>query len=318
MKSEAKGGKEDKGGERASPVIEKLEDLGRQMVKEVEDGDTPKFTTSLRTKSNIHFDESVGVIRLGDKKEERRFISVSQAKRFMQTVAVANKCKKFLAEKSHTSIRGLYYQLKFSLGENLEEELFSEQSESNPLLEDLEVSLGVKREDFNLSTARKGAVAGPMVLKDKFGGDTIEIDLSKQGRSGWMIPSDVDNDMKIESLDADYVLVVEKDAIWQRLNEDKFWKKENCLLITPQGQASRGCRRLLRKLADMKKPVILFSVDAAEPVVTIDKEGMMRNEMIGPYVDKIIENNMKKNDKNRIVRKNDGHRLQRIRDGFAR
>ena len=76
-----------------------------------------------------------------------------------------------------------------------------------------------------------------------------------------MIPSDVDNGMEIEELEADWVLVVEKDALWQRLNEDRFWKKENCLLITPKGQASRGTRRLLRKLADKNCPsIVLWTV----------------------------------------------------------
>ena len=130
---------------------------------------------------------------------------------------------------------------------------------SNPLIEDLEVALKVKREDLNLNTDRKGVVAGNMVLLDKFGGERIEIDCSKQGRSGWMIPSDVDNGMDFISVDADWVLVVEKDALWQRLNEDKFWKKENCILITPKGQASRGCRRLIRKLANRKLPIIVFT-----------------------------------------------------------
>ncbi|MFH0927687.1 MAG: DNA topoisomerase VI, partial [Candidatus Micrarchaeota archaeon] len=102
-------------------------------------------------------------------------------------------------------------------------------------------------------------VAGPLVLRDRFGGDETIIDATKQGRSGWMIPSDVDNGMDIESLDADYVLVVEKDAMWQRLNEDKFWRKENCVLITPKGQASRGCRRLISKLAGEGLPIIVFT-----------------------------------------------------------
>lgn len=145
------------------------------------------------------------------------------------------------------------------MGENLDEELFSEQSESNPLIEDLEVALNLKREDLNLNTDRKGVVAGPLILNDTFGGEKTTIDARKQGRSGWMIPSDVDNGMEIESLDADYVLVVEKDAMWQRLNEDKFWKKENCILITPKGQASRGCRRLISKLAEKKLPIIVFT-----------------------------------------------------------
>jgi len=64
--------------------------------------------------------------------------------------------------------------------------------------------------------------------------------------------------MEFVDVDVDYALIIEKDALWQRLNEDKFWKKENCLIITPKGQASRGCRRLIRKLADKKIPIFCF------------------------------------------------------------
>ncbi len=240
-------------------VINKLEGLGKDMLAQIEAENSPTFSTSSRGRGNIVYDDGIGYIRLGDKVEERTFVNVGQARKFMQTVAIASKCKKFLKEDAHTSIRGLYYQLKFSLGEDLDEELFAEQSESNPLVEDLEVALSVKREDLNLNTDRKGVVAGPLVLKDKFGGSETTIDCRQQGRSGWMIPSDVDNGMEFEEIDADYVLVVEKDAMWQRLNEDQFWKKENCILITPKGQASRGCRRLIRKLASKKLPVYVFT-----------------------------------------------------------
>ncbi|PIT84993.1 DNA topoisomerase [Candidatus Micrarchaeota archaeon CG10_big_fil_rev_8_21_14_0_10_45_29] len=248
-----------KGRQESGVVIKKLEELGQGMIREIDARKTPSFQTPLRSKGNVHYDEKLGCLHLGEKNETRSFVNVGQARKFMQTVAIANKCKKFLKEDAHTSIRGLFYQLKFSLGENLDEELFSEQSESNPLIEDLEVSLDVKREDLNLNTDRKGVVAGPLILRDKFGGEETRIDCRKQGRSGWMVPSDVDNGMEIEDLDADYVLVVEKDAMWQRLNEDKFWKKENCILITPKGQASRGCRRLISKLAAKKLPVIVFT-----------------------------------------------------------
>jgi len=246
-----------------SAAMKKLEELGRGMVKQIDAGEGPTFETTLRTKSNTLYDEGYGCLRTGDKKETRKYLSVAQARTFMQTVAIAAKTKQFLAQDLHTSIRGLFYQLKFSLGENLDEDLFTEQSESNGLIEDLEVALKIKREDLHLTTDRKGFLAGNMKIRDKFGGEETIIDLAKQGRSGWSIPSDVDNGMDIESLEADYVLVVEKDALWQRLNEDKFWKEENCLLVTPKGQSTRGTRRLLRKLADKKLPVYcLMDCDA--------------------------------------------------------
>ncbi|MCL5100815.1 MAG: DNA topoisomerase IV subunit A [Candidatus Marsarchaeota archaeon] len=238
---------------------EVIEELGDSVVKEIKSGKNPKFTTLVRTKSNIEFDQKRGYLKLGSNKEERSFLNISQSKRFMQTIAIASKCHKFVKENLHTTIRGLFYQLKFSLGEDVDENIFSEQAESNPLIEDLEVALDLRRENLNLNANRKGVLAGNMKIIDTFGNEKIEIDCSKQGRSGWAIPSDVDNDIEFVDVKAKYVLVVEKDALWQRLNEDLFWKKENMILITPQGQAARGTRRLIRKLADKGLPVYVFT-----------------------------------------------------------
>jgi DNA topoisomerase-6 subunit A len=240
-------------------AAERLEAMGRSLLIDINNGTPPKFTTTARTRSNIIFDESKGYLKLGPAKEERNFLNISQSKRFMQTIAIASKCHKFLNENLHTTIRGLYYQLKFSLGEDVDENIFSEQSESNPLIEDLEVALGVNRENLNLNANRKGVLAGKMKVIDRFGDEKTEIDCSKQGRSGWAIPSDVDNDIEFVDIDAKYVLVVEKDALWQRLNEDGLWKKENAILITPQGQAARGTRRIIRKLADSGLPIYVFT-----------------------------------------------------------
>src|SRR5271157_3588830 len=112
-------------------TLKKLEELGTGMVKQIDHGEGPTFETVLRTKSNTIYDEGIGCLRTGDKKELRKFLSMAQAKTFMQTVAIASKTRKFVKEELHTSIRGLFYQLKFSLGEDLDEDLFSEQSESN-------------------------------------------------------------------------------------------------------------------------------------------------------------------------------------------
>ncbi len=233
--------------------------MGKEMVTDIKASRNPKFVTLSRTRSNVLYDKKEGYLRLGKSKEERSFLNYAQSKRFMQTVAVAAKCHKFVKENLHTTIRGLFYQLKYSLGEDIDENVFSEQSESNPLIEDLEVSLEVRREDLNLNANRKGVLAGNMKVMDTFGKERLEIDCSKQGRSGWAIPSDVDNDIEFVDVKAKGVLVVEKDALWQRLNEDLLWKKENLILITPQGQAARGTRRLIRKLADKGLPVYVFT-----------------------------------------------------------
>ena len=238
---------------------QKLKDFGSGIVKNIETGVNPKFVTTARTRSNILYNEKQGFLSLGKTQEERSFLNVAQTKRFMQTVAIAAKCNKFVKENLHTSIRGLFYQLKYSLGEDIDENIFNEQAESNPLIEDLEVALDLKREDLNLNANRKGVLAGNIKVVDRFGDEDLMIDASKMGRSGWAIPSDVDHDIEFIDVKAKSVLVVEKDALWQRLNEDGLWKKENMVLISPQGQAARGTRRLIRKLADMGLPVYVFN-----------------------------------------------------------
>ncbi len=236
-----------------------LEEFGESIAKEIELKKNPKFVTGARTRSNIVYNEKKGFLSLGPAQEERNFLNTAQSKRFMQTVAIAAKCHKFIDENLHTTIRGLYYQLKYSLGEDIDENIFSEQAESNPLIEDLEVALELKREDLNLNANRKGVLAGNVRIMDTFGKDKQEIDASKMGRSGWAIPSDVDNDIEFVDIKAKYVLVVEKDALWQILNEMGLWKKENHILISPQGQAARGTRRLIRKFADQGLPVYVFN-----------------------------------------------------------
>jgi DNA topoisomerase-6 subunit A len=58
---------------------------------------------------------------------------------------------------------------------------------------------------------------------------------------------------------AEFILLVEKEAVWARLNEDKFWKRHKCMLVTGQGQPPRGVRRLLyRMVEEMKLPLYVF------------------------------------------------------------
>ncbi len=162
----------------------------------------------------------------------------------MQTLMVAAECKKIIKQDVTTSIRDLYYALKRTLP-GTKENTFDEQSESDPIIEDVEAALNMIREKLHLKADRKGYMAGNIIIRDT--GDRI--DCSKMGSSGWAIPSNVEPEViKFEQVNADFALIIEKDAVWQRLNEDKFWKKHNCLIITGKGQPARGTRRLINRI----------------------------------------------------------------------
>ncbi len=193
---------------------------------------------------------------MGDKTSQRYYLNVAHTKKFMQTLLVAAECKKIMDQKVTTSIRDLYYALKRTIPQT-KENTFEDQSESDPIIEDVEAMLNTLREKLHLKADRKGYMAGKVVLHDS--GDRINC--SKMGSSGWAIPSDVEEEViKFDDVKADYVLVVEKDAVWQRLNEDKFWKKQKCIIITGKGQPARGARRLVNRLhKELHLPVYVLA-----------------------------------------------------------
>ena len=96
-------------------------------------------------------------------------------------------------------------------------------------------------------------MVGNIVLVDS--GD--EIDCSRMGSGGYGIPSIVEPEViQFKKCDAKFVLHVEKGTVWQRFNEDKFWRKNNCILTHGGGQPPRGVRRMLYRLHnELKLPV---------------------------------------------------------------
>ena len=110
------------------------------------------------------------------------------------------------------------------------------------------------REQLNLNADVRGRVVGNVVIEDR--GDLI--DWSRLGSGGWAIPSNLE-EVKFKKIDAKFILVIEKNAVFERLHEDKFWRKHDCILVTTQGQATRGTRRLIQKLSSEKLPVYVFT-----------------------------------------------------------
>ena len=96
-------------------------------------------------------------------------------------------------------------------------------------------------------------MVGPITLVDS--GD--EIDCSRMGSGGYGIPSIVEPEViQFKKCDAKFILHVEKDTVWQRFNEDKFWRKHNCILTHGGGQPPRGVRRMLNRLHnELKLPI---------------------------------------------------------------
>lgn len=231
-------------------VIKELGKLGEKVLSQIKQGKDPKIEMPLRTLSNVYFDEEESLINLGNKKRKRSFFNVNQSKKFMQTMLVAAQIKELLEQnKPALSTRQLYYMLKHSI-EGMNENTFDDQSkESDPVIEDIEVMTDHLREQLNLVAVPKGVISGPLIMKDVKTGDVI--DYTKMGTSGGAVPASTEkNVLEIKECSADYILVLEKFAVWNLLNQQKYWKKNNCILMTGKGQPARAERRLLSRLKE--------------------------------------------------------------------
>ena len=242
---------------RTVAVEKKLIGLADLIIAAAQKKKDPAISIPVRSLSNVRFNEKKRFIEMGPNKQMRTFFNVAMAKKFMQTILVADALAELQRADLTTSLREIYYRTKHTIGDS-NENTFDGQDESDPVIEDLEVGLTALREELHVRAENGGTVIGPLVLED----DGDRVDCAKLGKGGYSVPSIVEEEyVKIKKCTADFILLVEKGTQWNRLAEDKFWKKYNCILLTGNGQPPRGVRRLARRLHEEKKLPVYVLVD---------------------------------------------------------
>ncbi len=240
---------EDKG------AIEALENLGHDLIKQIDKKESPTIEIPVRSLSNVKFDEETQKLGIGEKTTERSFFNSAHAKKFLQTVEIAAIVKHLIEINKTSSLRDVFYQAKRTIP-GTKTNVVDDQTESDKAIEDLELITDYSREQLHVNANKMGSVAGNVVIEDT--GDTI--DWSKLGSGGWSIPSNVEK-ITFKKVEAKYIIYMEKQAVWERLHEDRFWKKQNCIIVTSQGQTTRGIRRLLQRLSSEHKLPIYVLTD---------------------------------------------------------
>lgn len=244
-------------------AAERIKKMATGVVSLVHKKDDPFLDIPARTLSNVQFNEKRGIIEMLDGKQRRFFFSLlgrrggegSQAKKFMQTMRVAEVCKRLIDESISTSLRDVFYNLKVPV-KGSKELIFYEQNESDPVIEDIEVTVNALREELGVHAEIKGNMVGPLTVVDN-GND---IDLAAMGSGGWGVPSIVESEViQFKKVKAEFILLIEKGAVWNRFNQDRFWEKHKCAIIHGGGQPPRGVRRLIYRMHnELKLPVYVL------------------------------------------------------------
>ncbi len=245
-------------------ALKKIERAFSKLVKDILSGKAPTLVIRKRTLANTVFDAERGLLRIGDATLKRSFLNAGEAKKFMQTVLIASIIHEALKNNEYPTIRDLYYRGKHTIrfrdlatGRIREENTWDEQKESDSVIRDLEVLIDMLREEMLILSKEKGKVVGDMRIKS---GDDI-IDLSKMGHGAYSIEPTPDF-IEFKDVNAEFVLVIEKDAVFQQLHRAGFWKKYKALLITSAGQPDRATRRFVRRLSDELGLPIYILTDA--------------------------------------------------------
>ncbi len=221
-------------------TINKLKGLGQTIVEDVTQNKVPSLNVPSRGTSNIVYDEDKRHYVLGERYGKRSLGNVKQIKKIGQMVYMANFCKQLVEREKTATLRELYY---VSEGWDVE---FGTQDESNIVGEDLEVTLGMTREDLGLMPEEDGAsVYGDLTIKE----DDLEINALRSGKSGYTISPTI-NEVEFVDHDVKRVIAVETMGMFHRMVQESAYKKFDTLIVGLKGQAARATRRFLKRVND--------------------------------------------------------------------
>ena len=230
----------------------KIEDLATSVVQRSLGQKEPTFEIPIRSVSNMKYNKKKRILEMGSNTQTRSLFNLGQSRKFMQSLLLAKGCRDLIDAEKTLSLRGMYYMALHTIP-GTKERTFNDQGESDGILEDLEVSLDGLREELHIFAKKRGTMVGNITVVDN--GD--EINCRRMGTGGYAIPSICEpNIMQFKECGADFILHVEKDTVWSRFNEDRFWEKHNCILTEGSGQPPRGVRRMLHRMhKELKLPV---------------------------------------------------------------
>ncbi len=261
-----------------------------EIAKKIIEGKRPTLILPKRVLSNTIYDVKRKLLLLGPEMQRRSLLDINESRKFMQTLLMASIIYEALVNNEYPTIRDLYYRGKHTItyrdqhGRLHHENTWDEQRESDSVIRDIEVFLGLLREEMLILSKEKGKVVGNLVIKS---GDDI-IDLSRMGHGAYSIEPTPDL-IEFKDVDAEYVLVVEKDAVFQQLHRYGFWKKHKAILITSAGQPDRATRRFVRRLnEELKLPVYILTDSIPADEVIALKDLRTSKLMIGP-VEELVD-----------------------------
>jgi meiotic recombination protein SPO11 len=231
-------------------TLNRLYEIVDNLIEMIYANGRPSLAMPSRTSSNIIWDEENDLLLLGKQIIKKHFHSLASVADMTRVMRVAEVVHELLIKDKHSTLRDVFYQ---------DVEIYGEQKNSDKCIEDIASMLYTTRNATHIIASAKGLCVGRLRVRD----ENNIIDLEKFGSGAWAITPMLDKVDIIES-DAEFILVIEKEAAMRRISEDKFWKKFPSIIITAKGAADIATRMFLKRLnKELQLPV--FSLVDSDP-----------------------------------------------------
>ena len=232
----------------STEVVEGIEGLAVKIARQILAKKGFSLDIPSRSATNQIYVPELDRIVLGTKRGTRSYLSVKETRKAAITTRVLHLLHTVLQKRIHITKRDLFYT---------DVKLFVDQAESDGVLDDVATMIGCTRSNLHVVASDKGLVVGRISFYE----DGDFIDCTKMGVGGKAIPPYIDKIEDIQS-DAEFVLLVEKEAAYMRMAEDRFYHRYPCIVITAKGQPDVATRMFLSRLTSELKIPVLALVDS--------------------------------------------------------
>uniref|UniRef100_A0A4W5LCD5 DNA topoisomerase (ATP-hydrolyzing) n=1 Tax=Hucho hucho TaxID=62062 RepID=A0A4W5LCD5_9TELE len=200
--------------------------------------------------ANISFDNAVGLqMTSGSSVTTVRSNCSSSVTKFGHILKVLSTIYKLVQSNVYATKRDIYYN---------DTQLFGSQRTVDSIVDDISCMLKVPRRRLHVLATSKGLISGDLCYLEE---DSTKVDCHSNS-TATPVSSNVGGIRNIVS-SAKFVLIVEKDATFQKLLDDDFCTKLSpCIMITGKGVPDVNSRLMVRRLWDTLHIPIFALVDA--------------------------------------------------------
>ncbi|XP_034027498.1 meiotic recombination protein SPO11-like isoform X1 [Thalassophryne amazonica] len=231
-------------------ILTRIEKVILGIVSSLSKDEAPILVLPNRSRwANVSFDSAIGLQMSSEGSVTTIRSDCPSVTKFAQILKILSVIYKLVQSNSYATKRDIYYN---------NTQLYGSQKIVDSIVDDISCMLKVPRRSLHVLATSKGLISGDLSYMEE---DGTRVDC-QSSCTAIAVSSNIGGIKNVAS-SAKFVLIVEKDATFQRLLDEDFCSKLSpCIIITGKGVPDVNSRLMVRKLWDTLRIPIFAMVDA--------------------------------------------------------